>query len=61
MKHSIALLPHAALLLAAVFVVLVMALQCACAPQSRAQRAAQKHHDDLGRAIVDAQNYHAKR
>lgn len=56
MKHSIALLPYAALLIAAVFVVLVMALQCACAPQSRAR----KHHaDDLGRAIVDAQNYHA--
>lgn len=57
MKHSVALVPYIALLLAAVFIVLVMALESACAP-APAQRIARKHQpDQLGQAILDSQNY----
>jgi hypothetical protein len=60
MKHTIALAPYVVLMLAALFVVLVMAAENACAPAAPTQRIARKHRPDyLGQAILDSQNYHA--
>ena len=62
MRHTAALAPFLFLIAIGFFVVLVMVLSSGCAyPARPAVSHPHAKVDDLGQAMIDSQNYHAKR